>query len=41
MRALEVAKRMVLIAPKRAELWLDLAPHERSVGRAGRRAEGL
>ena len=34
-RALEIAKRMVLIAPRRAELWLDLARLNQAVGVLG------
>lgn len=34
-RALEVAKRMVLLAPKRAELWLDLARLNEASGALG------
>ncbi len=34
-RALEVAKRMVLIAPRRAELWLDLARLNEQAGALG------
>jgi regulator of sirC expression with transglutaminase-like and TPR domain len=35
MRGLEVAKRMVLLAPRRAELWLDLARMNESGGALG------
>ena len=34
-RALEIAKRMVLIAPRQAELWLDLARLHESAGALG------
>jgi regulator of sirC expression with transglutaminase-like and TPR domain len=34
-RALEIAKRMVLIAPKRAELWLDMARLNEAIGALG------
>ena len=34
-RALEIAKRMVLIAPRRPELWLDLARFNESAGALG------
>ena len=34
-RALEIAKRLVLIAPKRPELWLDLGRLNEAVGALG------
>jgi regulator of sirC expression with transglutaminase-like and TPR domain len=34
-RALEVAKRMALIAPRRPDLWLDLARLNEAVGSLG------
>ena len=41
MRALEIAKRMVLIAPRRPELWIDLARLNEAAGALGRGAESL
>jgi regulator of sirC expression with transglutaminase-like and TPR domain len=34
-RALEIAKRMVLIAPRRGDMWIDLAKLNESVGALG------